>query len=463
MTRCTRKIKWTLPHSLIFVSNEGEHVRNRYTGKVSDARAGKEPALAISAYSSKDRQRHVEEPPKSQLRTEFERDRARILHSSALRRLSAKTQVMGPVNSDFARNRLTHSLEVAQVGRTLGRELGCDPDVVDAACLSHDIGHPPFGHNGERALNQVAGECGGFEGNAQTFRILTRLEPKVIGPAGQPAGVNLTRASLDAVLKYPWQRGQGPDRQKSERKYCVYSDDVAAFDWVRQGAPAGKRCLEAQIMDLSDDIAYSVHDVEDAIAMGKAKLSELYNYDVQQKIFDCTRTWYGNKISEDSLSSALDRLLGANFWLRDFNWTYHDEAALKDLTSELIGRFCGAAHDATREAAGQGPLTRYATDLVVPAETTAEILVLKGIAVYYVMAPREMEPVYLNQRTTLFDLVDALLEGGPSLLERPFADAWRRSGNDAERLRVVIDQVASLTDISANQWHGRICGMLSGI
>ncbi|MDU5162737.1 MAG: deoxyguanosinetriphosphate triphosphohydrolase, partial [Winkia neuii] len=143
--------------------------------------------------------------------------------------------------------------------------------------------------------------------------------------------------------------------------------------------------------------------------------------------------------------------------------TYSAEAALKDLTSELIGRFCGAAHDATRLAAGDGPLTRYDTDLVIPEQTLAEILVLKGIAVYYVMAPREMEPVYLDQRTTLFDLVDALYEGGPELLEVPFANSWRACNTDAEKLRVVIDQVASLTDISAYQWHGRICGMLSGI
>ena len=418
---------------------------------------------AFTAYSQDDRLRYVPEAPKSQRRTEFERDRARILHSSALRRLSAKTQVMGPVNPDFARNRLTHSLEVAQVGRTLGRELGCDPDIVDAACLSHDIGHPPFGHNGERALDQAATECGGFEGNAQTFRILTRLEPKVADSEGNPAGVNLTRACLDAVLKYPWLKGQGTNQEKSLRKYCVYQDDAHYFAWAREGAPEGRRCIEAQIMDLSDDIAYSVHDVEDAIAMGKAKLPELACEQVQEKIFDCTRQWYGDKIQVDELADALDRLMRTDFWLREFDWTYSAEAALKDLTSELIGRFCGAAHDATRLAAGDGPLTRYDTDLVIPEQTLAEILVLKGIAVYYVMAPREMEPVYLDQRTTLFDLVDALYEGGPELLEVPFANSWRACNTDAEKLRVVIDQVASLTDISAYQWHGRICGMLSGI
>ncbi len=147
--------------------------------------------------------------------------------------------------------------------------------------------------------------------------------------------------------------------------------------------------------------------------------------------------------------------------LDSFNATSRDLAAMKELTSDLIGRFLVDTVKATRAEFGEDNLGRYRADLVIPADTRAEIQLLKGIAVNYVMEPRENEPVYYQQRTLLADLVDALWNAGPDALEPRFAEAWRTAETEAGCLRALIDQVASLTDISANRWHARMCGMLS--
>src|SRR5690242_21239106 len=148
-------------------------------------------------YDEHDRERLVAEPPKrvdAPERTPYERARARLVHAAASRRLAAKTQVLGPQTDDFVRNRLTHSLEVAQIARDLSRALGSQPDIAETAALAHDLGHPPFGHNGERVLAELSVGCGGFEGNAQTLRLLTRLESKTFDADGRSVGLNLTRA-----------------------------------------------------------------------------------------------------------------------------------------------------------------------------------------------------------------------------------------------------------------------------
>ncbi|GAW49907.1 MULTISPECIES: deoxyguanosinetriphosphate triphosphohydrolase [unclassified Nocardioides] len=411
-------------------------------------------------YDETARERLVEELPKrvdAPERTPFERDRARLVHAAASRRLAAKTQVVGPQSDDFTRNRLTHSLEVAQVARDLSRALGSLPDIAETAALAHDLGHPPFGHNGERVLAELGQGCGGFEGNAQTLRLLTRLEAKTFSPAGESVGLNLTRATLDACTKYPWpladaEEPRGVHADGSPRfvlKFGVYDDDRPVFDWMRRGAVGTRQCLEAQVMDLADDVAYSVHDIEDGIV---AERVELAKFD-EAAVWETVRDWYLPDATDDLLDETLAGLRSVGSWpTSPYDGSRRSLAALKNLTSDLIGRFCGAVQHATF-AAGDGPFVRYAADLVVPEQTRLEMAVLKGIAAHYVMRADDRVAAMVRQRELLAELVAVLAHRGPDALERPFADDWAAAPDDRARLRVVIDQVASLTDASALAWH----------
>ncbi|WP_248581159.1 deoxyguanosinetriphosphate triphosphohydrolase [Nocardioides sp. InS609-2] len=411
-------------------------------------------------YDDAARERIVVEPPKrvdAPARQPFERDRARVVHAAASRRLAAKTQVVGPQTDDFVRNRLTHSLEVAQVARDLARALGCDPDLAETAALAHDLGHPPFGHNGERALAEHAVGCGGFEGNAQTLRLLTRLEAKTFDADGHSVGLNLTRATLDACTKYPWGRElaedphgvHGDGSPRLVVKFGVYDDDRPVFDWVRRDIEGRQKCLEAQVMDLADDVAYSVHDVEDGIVAGKIDLTALD----RPALWERVRGWYLPHSTDDELDDVLDGMrLQASWPTTPYDGSRRAMAALKNLTSDLIGRFCGAVQEATF-AAGDGPFVRYDARLEVPARTRLEIGVLKGVAAHYVMSTDDRVALMVRQRELLAELVEAFLRCGPDELDRPFADDWRAAADDAARRRVVIDQVASLGDASAVARH----------
>ncbi|GAA4666905.1 deoxyguanosinetriphosphate triphosphohydrolase [Frondihabitans cladoniiphilus] len=393
----------------------------------------------------------------SNRRSDFARDRARLLHSSALRRLAAKTQVLSPTAGlDFARNRLTHSLEVAQVGRELATSLGLDPDVVDTACLAHDLGHPPFGHNGEKALNDWAAEIGGFEGNAQTLRLLTRIEPKVIGAGGQSYGLNLTRASLDASCKYPWPAAHGIPDPSGRMKFGFYDDDTPAFEWLRLGAPRRQRCIEAQVMDLSDDIAYSVHDFEDAVVNGYIDVASLAGTIGHDELISAMHAWVGGELSRDELTEAFDRLRSLDVWLDDYDGGRLAQARLKNLTSQLIGRFAASATHATRESYAGKSLIRFSASVVIPPDIIGEIAALKGIVAAFVMTQNTRQPIYVEQRELLTGLADALWASGPSELDPGFATDWSLAADDTARRRVVVDQVASLTDQSAMAWHDRL-------
>jgi dGTPase len=236
-----------------------------------------------------------------------------------LRRLAAKTQVLSPASpADFARNRLTHSLEVAQVGRELAIALELSPDVVDTACLSHDIGHPPFGHNGERALNDWAEDIGGFEGNAQTLRILSRLEPKVLDAEGRSAGstspvrASTRRASTPgpSSMAFPTPAGA-----RSSASIPRTRPSSAGCD----RAPGRVRCIEAEVMDLSDDIAYSVHDFEDAVLNGYLDPARLADVREHEALLTAIQAWVGFGFTRDELADALYRLTRIPEWLPGFD------------------------------------------------------------------------------------------------------------------------------------------------
>ena len=405
----------------------------------------------LVGYSAGDQARLVREPAKRAGRTCFERDRARVLHSSALRRLAAKTQVVLAGESDFPRTRLTHTLEVAQISRELGAAMGANPDVTDLAGLAHDLGHPPFGHNGEDALNEAAADIGGFEGNAQSLRVLTRLEPKVTLADGRPAGLNLTRASLDAVIKYPW------PRRESTSKFNVYPDDLVVFNWVREAAPDGRQCFESQVMDWSDDVAYSVHDVEDGIHAGHIDLAAIQAADERAAVCELAHEWYAPNLDPAELAGALDRILSLEYWLREFDGSQAHLAALKNMTSQLTGRFVMPTMAATRERFGQRPLARYRADVVVPADQRSEVAVLKALANVFVFQRPNAAAIYSRQREVVQELVAALNERAPDGLDASFAPAWRAATDDTTRRRIVIDQVASLTDRSILRWHAAFC------
>lgn len=398
------------------------------------------------AYSAADRERWLAEPPKrvaAPERTAFERDRARVVHSASLRRLAAKTQVLGPSTDDFIRNRLTHSLEVAQIARDLAHPLGAHPDLAETAALAHDLGHPPFGHNGEAVLARLADDIGGFEGNAQTFRILARLEAKS-HHGDRSVGLNLTRATLDACTKYPWGRGEGPG---NPAKFGVYEDDRDIFDWMRADAAPNQRCVEAQIMDIADDVAYSVHDLEDGIvgqAIDPAGITEQ-----RADIWGVARQWFLRDATDAELDDALERLQQVRGWPQGlYAGTRRELATLKNLTSDLIGIFCGEVQKATHAAYPHEHLARYAGEVVVPRATRVQIAVLKAIAGHFMMFSDDRRVTNERQGEVIEALFERLAQD-PSKLAPEFSEDYHRAASDAAARRVIIDQIACLTDASA--------------
>jgi dGTPase len=236
---------------------------------------------ALRSQSSRGRRHHEHEPA---YRTAFQRDRDRIIHAAAFRRLEYKTQVFVNDEGDYYRTRLTHTLEVAQIGRTLARTLAVNEDLVEAVCLAHDLGHPPFGHAGEHVLNRLLQEHGGFNHNHQSYRIVTQLEQRY---PGWP-GLNLTYETLDGIAKH-------------ETEYDI--SQYAGLDGATRGS------VEAQIANISDELAYNAHDLDDGLLSGLILPDQLKALEIWSVLCGQLR-WSGSYLDEITRHLFIRELIG---------------------------------------------------------------------------------------------------------------------------------------------------------
>ena len=404
------------------------------------------------SYTTHDEERlYPEEERVADDREAFERDRARIIHSAAFRRLQGKTQVFGVRYGDFFRTRLTHSLEVAQIGKALAVRLGADPTLVEAICLAHDIGHPPFGHYGEQVLRTCMAEHGNFEANAQNLRVLTQLEVK----SDRYTGLNLTRSVLDGLLKYKAIHGSRPGLRKS-----CYAEDAPLLEWVCEHGSLEERSFECQIMNWADDVAYSAHDLEDGIHVGMITVHHLRrpsNQDaviqrVQEEAEERGRSWSAAEVVQE-----LDWLAARMTELEGLPTPRHVSAALKDLTSRLINEFVRCAQGAPRLGWTEDLSERYRYGLMVPDAQERRCEVLKQVAFVLVFAePRVTTLAYRAHHMIdrLFEVFQA--EENAAMYPLEFQDQFAGARNDSARRRVACDYVATMTDFQAERTFQRL-------
>ena len=402
-------------------------------------------------YAEADRERWVREDPahKHADRDDFARDRARVLHSASLRRLSAKTQVVQPDSDDFVRNRLTHSLEVAQIGREFGAALGCDADVVDTACLAHDLGHPPFGHNGETALNDIAADIGGFEGNAQTLRLLTERIFSV-----KRSGMDPTRAFLDGVLKYKslWSELKNAEG-KAPHHHFIHDDQHIYLDWAMGGndfpleLPPGVtrdsfKSIECQVMDWADDTAYSLNDLSDSVRAGFLNIEKIESWAEKQGVS------YGEGTSLGDLLRAIRR----------------------KRVDPFVGKRIGHYIQSTRLESDVNFLSattnRYRYRLVIDEAVKAESALFKCLAFQVVFLSPQLKQLEHKGSRMLRQLWEVLgeryISGGTidgqdfQLLPADTAAEITAAPDEAARARLVCDFLAGMTDGYAARTYKRL-------
>lgn len=409
-------------------------------------------------------------------RSDVEVDRDRIVHSHAFRRLQRKTQIVGVHSIDFFRTRLTHTIECAQLGRAITRRLTDGsweqvvseeqhlPDLVEAACLAHDLGHPPFGHTGEEAIDQLLTERWGmrFEGNAQSFRIVTLLEPKKYArldtPVARPLGLDLTRATLRAMMKYPWSEAQA--HSSDVHKFGVYDnpEDLEFLAWLWDGAPAqATRNLATEIMEAADDIAYAVHDIEDGTWAKLIPIDQLVQGETWalEKVVAMVERRHPGMFDAPLIDVATEVRaifgpLDGKKWARGpFDRSRRSEGGLKS--------FCSALTDDLLRSVTRGGSLDWGGNEPVQRR----IAVLKAIIWVWLIEPPELVTRRHGQRRIIRELVDGYL-AEPRML--PYQDEWARLDQTDQRatVRFVADHVASMTDHYAHHVHGEMYGTAAG-
>lgn len=407
-------------------------------------------------------------------RSPFQRDRGRILHSEAFRCLQAKTQIHAVGEDDFYRTRLTHSLEVAQIGSSLREKLILDQagfqalsddplgsdlrsllpsrSLIESLCFAHDIGHPPFGHGGEMALNYKMRHHGGFEGNAQSFRIVTQLEPYTA-----ELGMNLTRRTLLGIIKYPALLEQTRPREPKflpDTRYInlhnfptskgLYRDDQRFFDWVLEPLSNVDRkhfclvvpnenatkpnktlykSLDCSLMELADDIAYGVHDLEDAIVGGMVT-PQTWQY-AESEFEKCSSQWIKHRLPE-----LRAKLFSAHRYER------------KDVIGALVNYFVTNVKWKLNDGFSE-PLLRYNAEL--PKDVKEVLNVLKNFVYQYVICDVKTQRVEYKGQRILMELFDMLSSDPTRLLPKTVADRWKNA-EEKHRPRVICDYLASMSD-----------------
>lgn len=399
-------------------------------------------------------------------RSAFVLDRDLVFHSSAFRRLGQITQVMAPNEEYLFQNRRSHSLEVARIGRALAAALlarpdgqqkareagGIEPAVVEAAALAHDLGHPPFGHDAEDELDQLltaAGVTDGFEANAQSFRVVCTLA----GASASETGMNLTRATLAAILKYPWRRDESPDYPA---KWGAYAAESAELCWARALMPAGSQepTLEARLMDWADLVAYSAFDCEDFIRSDLIPIARLTRDPAERERFldlvsmrrRIPRSKHGD------LAATFERLLTACPVPRVSTATRSGRAALRCFTDHEVN---DAVSSVSLVDGDRG------VELAIEPATQCAILLLEGLTWHYVIDSGLLATQRQQQRQVIQGLFEELAQAAvgtrdDSLFSPAVRERLRAAEDDSARLRMVGDFIASMTEGQALDLFQRV-------